>query len=82
MQRDTSFDDDGYFAYGIALYAPSVSAAVRDAAREMDAMDVTGPDGTRKQDDAPQEASTNTATEENKKLYMKEGPSGIVEQDI
>ena len=79
MQRDTSLDDDGYFAYGIALYAPSMSAAVRDAAREMD---VTGPDGTRKQDDAPQEASTNTATEENKKLYMKEGPSGIVEQDI
>jgi hypothetical protein len=72
----TFIDDDGYFAYGIAVYVPSVSAAVLEASREMD--DAGLPDPDKKPNAAP-EASKK---QNQQQLEMKKGPSGIIEQDL
>jgi hypothetical protein len=71
----TFIDDDGYFAYGIAVYVPSVSAAVIDAAREMDEADFTGTGNSITAPETPKK-------KELPKLEIKPGPSGIVEQEI
>jgi hypothetical protein len=72
----TYIDDDGYFAYGISVYIPSLSAAVMDAAKEMDEADL--PDTGEKSNSAPETPKKR----DQQPLEMKKGPSGIVEQDL
>lgn len=41
--RHTDIDEDGYFAYGIAVYLPSASAQAKEASREMDEAQIVQP---------------------------------------
>ena len=68
--RETSLDDDEYFAYGIAVYIPSLSNAVRKVSKEMDDAQLVNP-----VDSKPSSVPT-------PKLEMKKGPSGVVKQDL
>ena len=68
--RETSLDDDEYFAYGIAVYIPSLSDAVRKVSKEMDDAQLVNPVESK-----PSSVPT-------PKLEMKKGPSGVVKQDL
>ena len=41
--RHTEIDDNHYFAYGIAVYSPKISAKVNEASREMDEAQIVQP---------------------------------------
>jgi len=74
----TWMDDDEYFAYGLAVYIPSVSDLAAQAAREMDDAQllkpVKKPGAEKPAEDAPGKSAP--------KLEMKKGPSGVVSQDV
>ena len=72
--RETSLDDNEYFAYGIAVYVPSLSDAARGASKEMDDAQLIQPPGTSTDNNAPVPAPQKEAPE------IKKGPSGVVEQ--
>ena len=70
ITRHTEIDADGYFAYGIAVYVPSVSERTRKVIREMD-----------HPQDVP-EPTQNVEPKPERKLEMKRGPSGVVNQNL
>jgi hypothetical protein len=78
--RETELDDDEYFAYGIAVYVPSVSDAARNASQEMDDAQIVKPADTTNNSNAAEINATDEKTEQ--KLEIKKGPSGVVEQDL
>jgi hypothetical protein len=76
IMRETSLDENEYFAYGIAVYVPSLTNAVREVSKEMDETELV---------QTPKEntSSTSGTTEQNKqKLEIKKGPSGVVQQNL
>jgi hypothetical protein len=75
--RETELDDDEYFAYGIAVYVPSVSDVTRKASQEMDDAQLVKP--TNKNNAAGTKADDEKT---GRKLEIKKGPSGVVEQDL
>jgi hypothetical protein len=80
IMRETEMDDDEYFAYGIAVYVPSVSEAARSASQEMDDAQLVKP---AESPDSNANAETRTTdTKDEPKLDIKKGPSGVVEQDL
>ena len=79
---ETELDEDEYFAYGIAIYIPSLSNATREAAREMDEAQIVQPPKREKSDaefDAPK--GTNKSGEK-PEVELKKGPTGVVKQDL
>lgn len=71
VMRDTDLSDDEYFAYGIAVYVPSISREVMEAEREMDeAQIVHTPMDSRK------------AADQEKAPEGKKGRTGIVQQSL
>jgi hypothetical protein len=76
VMRETILDDNEYFAYGIAVYVPSLSDAARSAGREMDDARLIQPPS------AGTSASGSASKKEEPKLEMKQGPSGVVKQDL
>ena len=86
--RHTELDDDGYFAYGIAVYSPAISDKVNEASREMDEAQIVQPlsNGNKERNDASSYGSSQTLSGNREKqelnLQMKRGPSGIVKQDL
>ncbi|GHS93461.1 hypothetical protein AGMMS50276_04020 [Synergistales bacterium] len=78
IMRKTFMDDDEYFAYGIAVYVPSVSEAASSVSKEMDDAQIVKPQGV-----APSKpSSTKGATNADPALKIKKGPSGVVEQGL
>ncbi|GHV48575.1 hypothetical protein FACS1894204_12910 [Synergistales bacterium] len=77
VMRETSLDDDEYFAYGIAVYVPSLTEAARKGAKEMDEAQIVQP---------PSKSSGGTAVKpvpkKEQNLEMKQGPSGVIKQDL
>lgn len=78
ISRKTWMDEDEYFAYGVALYVPSISDLAAQAAREMDDAQllkpVKKPGAEKPAGDVPGKSAP--------KLEMKKGPSGVVSQDV
>lgn len=83
---ETEMDEDEYFAYGIAIYIPSLSNATREAAREMDEAQIVQPPKREKSDtefDAPSGAgSAGKQAPEKPEIELKKGPTGVVKQDL
>ncbi|MDR1651104.1 MAG: hypothetical protein LBR87_04895 [Synergistaceae bacterium] len=77
--RETSLDDDEYFAYGIAVYVPSVTDAARQASQEMDDAQIVRPPAPAA---SPSDTARTGGGKQSQDLEMKKGPSGIVEQDL
>jgi hypothetical protein len=81
VMRETSLNDDEHFAYGIAVYVPSLSDAARGAAKEMDDAELVA-----KPSETPSGAVLGTTggqdQTQNPKQEIKRGPSGVVEQDL
>jgi hypothetical protein len=71
--RETSLDDDEYFAYGIAVYIPSLSEATRNASKEMDDAQLVQP---------PKTGGAAPEKEQKSKPELKQGPSGVVQQNL
>ena len=69
IDPQVEMDEDGYFAYGIAVYIPSVSEMARQASREMDEAEIVRSPNSR-------------GSRQQQNLKMKKGPSGIVEQNL
>ena len=88
VMRRTILDDNEYFAYGIAVYVPSLSDAVREAAREMEETQLVRPPRTDAGNSAPPSAApTPDAADtpertEREAPEIQRGPSGVVEQDL
>ena len=82
IMRRTMLDDDEYFAYGIAVYVPSLSDAVRDAAREMEDIQLVRPPGSDTESSAPAPAPEAPEKAEREAPEIQRGPSGVVEQDL
>ena len=90
IMRRTFMDDKEYFAYGIAVYIPSVTQAVSDASREIDDANIVQPIKTKKAGkdndmtfSAPASQPDNTGQAQPKReLKLEKGPTGIVEQDL
>jgi hypothetical protein len=80
IMRETELDEDGYFAYGIAVYVPSVSDATRQASKEMDDAQLVKPAETTNNSDTVGPKATDEKTEQN--LEIRKGPSGVVKQDL
>jgi hypothetical protein len=79
IMRETSLDENEYFAYGIAVYVPSLSDAARSAAKEMDDAQLVQPPKTG----GGAQGKTGKAEQEQKpKPEMKQGPSGVVQQTL
>jgi hypothetical protein len=78
--RETELDDNEYFAYGIAVYVPSVSDATRKVSQEMDDAQLVKPEETPKGSNTDETKTTGEET--GQKLEIKKGPSGVVEQDL
>ena len=82
---ETELDENEYFAYGIALYMPSLTNQVRDASREMDeAQIVVQPP---KQDSAADEKDSSSSFEgqqnsHKQELDIKKGPTGVIKQNL
>ena len=81
VTRKTWMDDEEYFAYGIAVYIPSVSNQAAAGSKEMDDAQllkpVTIPAPGGAQQDVPEQKGQNKAP-----LEIKRGPSGVVSQDV
>ncbi|MBQ9582631.1 MAG: hypothetical protein IJR21_09695 [Synergistaceae bacterium] len=80
IMRQTELDDDGYFAYGIAVYLPSASDMAAQAKQEMEKTEIVrevNPNAFKNtQGITPQKVDPNKTQE------MKRGPSGVVEQNL
>ena len=81
IMRQTDLDEDGYFAYGIAVYLPSASDMAAEAKKEMDNTKIVRPVNPNGQNIyngiAPQKNRNPDAKQE-----MKKGPSGVVNQPL
>jgi hypothetical protein len=74
--RETALDENEYFAYGIAVYVPSLSNAVREVSKEMDDTELV-------QTPQKKTGTTSGTTQENKQqMEIKKGPSGVVQQNL
>jgi hypothetical protein len=84
IMRETSLDDDEYFAYGIAVYVPSLSDATRGAAKEMDEAQLVQPPKTNTPASGNSGESGNATGSAPKKdpEKIKKGPSGVVQQNL
>jgi len=83
IQRVTEIDEDGYFAYGIAVYVPSVSELAAQAGREMDEIQIVKPIDSGRGNGKNSDGSSNFKNRNtNTNLNMKKGPSGIVNQNL
>jgi hypothetical protein len=80
VMRETSLDENEYFAYGIAVYLPSLSDAARGAAREMDEAQLVQPPKTSGQ--AGGSTAAAPEKEQTPKPELKQGPSGVVQQNL
>ena len=90
IMRQTELDDDGYFAYGIAVYLPSASDMAAQVNKEMKNTKIVreaNPDAFNNNNNnnnnnekiqgiTPQKADPNKVQE------MKRGPSGVVQQNL
>lgn len=83
IMRQTDLDEDGYFAYGIAVYLPSASDMAAKAKKEMDTTNIVRPVNPNQQHSEPYKGITpQRNTDSSKKPEMKRGPSGVVEQNL
>ena len=83
IMRQTDLDEDGYFAYGIAVYLPSASDMAAKAKKEMDTTNIVRPVNPNQQNNEPYRGiSPQRNTNPGKKPEMKRGPSGVVEQNL
>ncbi|MDR2180480.1 MAG: hypothetical protein LBP21_09240 [Synergistaceae bacterium] len=84
VMRDTSLDEDEAFAYGIAVYVPSLSDAARSAAREMDEAELVRPPASSQ--NSPSSSGTAGGASEPPQpeptYKIKQGPSGVVQQNL
>ncbi|MBQ4430850.1 MAG: hypothetical protein II877_05055, partial [Synergistaceae bacterium] len=83
IMRQTDLDEDGYFAYGIAVYLPSASDMAAKAKKEMDTTNIVRPVNPNQQNNEPYRGiSPQRNTDTGKKPEIKRGPSGVVEQNL
>lgn len=83
IMRQTDLDEDGYFAYGIAVYLPSASDMAAQAKKEMDTTNIVRPVNPNNQHSEPYRGITPQRDRKpGEKPEMKRGPSGVVEQDL
>lgn len=87
IMRYTELDDDGYFAYGIAVYIPSVSEMANEASQEMDDAQIVQPlnnnrNGQNSSSGYPFAGNSNGQRNNNTNLKMKKGPSGVINQGL
>ncbi len=83
--RHTEIDDNGYFAYGIAVYSPGISAKVNEASREMDEAQIVQPLNDGRDSNGINSGSEIIQRGNNRQkldLQMMKGSSGIVNQDL
>lgn len=83
---ETELDEDEYFAYGVAIYRPSVSQAVIEASREMDDAQIVQPpkqgNVTDGEHSSPSRASGGKQAPKMPELDLKRGPTGVVQQNL
>ena len=77
IMRQTDIDEDGYFAYGIAVYVPSASELARKGAKDMDNANIVQRDKDGRYVDPGSETQKS-----NENLEMKKGPSGVIQQNL
>ena len=83
IMRQTDLDEDGYFAYGIAVYLPSASDMAAQAKKEMDTTNIVRPVNPNPQNMENYRGITPQRNNNpNIKPEMKRGPSGVVEQNL
>ena len=83
VRRIVFTDENEYFAYGIAVYVPSVTDLVNEAAREMEEAQIVRPTKPRDpKGGAPINNRPANGSNSNSKLKLKKGPSGVVNQNI
>ncbi|MBQ8692078.1 MAG: hypothetical protein IJ520_02935, partial [Synergistaceae bacterium] len=83
VRRIVFTDENEYFAYGIAVYVPSVTDLVNEAAREMEDAQIVRPTKPRDpKGGAPINNRPANGSNSNSKLKLKKGPSGVVNQNI
>jgi hypothetical protein len=73
--RETSLDDNDYFAYGIAVYIPSLSDEILKIGKEMEKTDLTKPMQPAKEPLSP-------PAEGQPPTPIQRGPSGVVDQKL
>ena len=74
--RQTDIDNDGYFAYGIAVYLPSASDLAAQTKKEMDETQIVRPVN-------PNNGGYKGITpQKDRKPEMKRGPSGVINQPL
>jgi hypothetical protein len=77
IMRQSYIDDNAYFAYGIAVYVPSLTDLVKKGIEEMEKTQIVRPPQSG-QSSGP--APSNPPKQED--LEMKKGPSGVVQQSL
>jgi hypothetical protein len=77
IMRQSYIDDNAYFAYGIAVYVPSLTDVVRKGIEEMDKTQIVPP-----QQSGKGSLSTPSNQPRQEKLDMQKGPSGVVDQKL
>ena len=87
IMRQTDLDEDGYFAYGIAVYLPSASDMAAEVKREMDTTTIVRPVNPNSSNSRNNNGNNNGLTPQrntnpNAKPELKRGPSGVVEQSL
>ena len=92
IMRQTDLDDDGYFAYGIAIYLPSASDWAAQIKNEMDKTKIVRPVNPNVGSSSASSSSSNenvykgVTPQKNvnpdAKPEMKRGPSGVVNQNL
>jgi hypothetical protein len=78
IMRQTYIDENAYFAYGIAVYVPSLTETVRQGIKEMEETQIVKPQSTQ----SGKSSSPRPSSAPKEKLDMKKGPSGVVEQTL
>lgn len=84
VMRDTSLDEDEAYAYGIAVYVPSLTDAARGAAREMDEAEIVRPPSSSAPSGSPSDAAGGDGESAQPKPThkIKQGPTGVVQQNL
>ena len=83
IMRQTDLDENGYFAYGIAVYLPSASDMAAGAKREMDNTQIVRPVNPDSPSREPYKGITpQRNTNPGSKPEMMRGPSGVVNQNL
>jgi hypothetical protein len=78
IMRQSYIDDNAYFAYGIAVYVPSLTEDVRKGIEEMDKTQIVQPSQQRGKGSSP----TPSGSPKQENLDMRKGPSGVVQQTL